>query len=124
MKKPKFKHLTRHEVSEKSVGISMTRPESVQPLEVLLKHRATNVAVPYFNGVFTNQDTPDIFKMDFTDIAELRDTTAEGIEAAKEDLHALNKRYEELRQIEAQKAHEEAEKAKKSEDSDSVHKTP
>lgn len=83
---------------EKSVLPSMTQPEQLQPLERILSHRNQGIPVPVFNGVFSESDTPDLDKMDFVDIAQLRELTAEGIEASKEDLHAINVKMEHLRQ--------------------------
>jgi len=92
-----FKHLLRTEEAEVLDTTDMTRPEQVKSLDLLLQHRERGIPVPYFNGIFAEEDTPDIFKMDFVEIAELRDITAENIELAKEDYHALTKRYEELK---------------------------
>jgi len=98
---------------EKSALPSMTQPEQLQPLERILSHRNQGIPVPYFNGVFSDEDTPDLQKMDFIDIAQLRETTTQGIEQANEDLHAINVQMEKLRQEaynQAQKEQEEKEK--------------
>jgi len=81
---------------ERSILPSLTEPEQVTPLEKILQQRMQGIPVPYFNGVFSETDTPDLQKLDFIDIAKLRDETAEGIELAKQDYHALTKRLEEL----------------------------
>jgi len=81
---------------EKSILPSMTEPEQLTSLDVILRHRLQGIPVPYFNGVFSDTDTPDLQKMDFIELAQLREQTAEGIEAAKQDLHALNKAMEDL----------------------------
>jgi len=97
MKKQKFKHQVRTGLNpERSILPSLTEPEQVTPLELILNHRSRGIPVPIFNGVFSDQDTPDLMKMDFIEIAQLKETTLEGITQAKEDLHALTKRYEEL----------------------------
>lgn len=95
-------------LAEKITGISLTEPLQVQPLEKLLAHRQQGAPVPYFNGVFTDRDTPDIFKMDAGEILLLREETAEGIRQAQEDLHAINKAYETLMEDQV-KARTEAE---------------
>lgn len=99
---------------------TMAEPQQVVPLERLLNHRNHGIPVPVFNGVFSEEDTPDIQKMDFVDIAYLKEQTAEGIKQSQEDLHALNKQYEELLRDQAEKARrakEEAEKPKVSQNS-------
>lgn len=73
----------------------MTMPEQVTPLERILKHRMQGIPVPVFNGVFSEHETPDINKMDFIELAQLREETAQGIELAKQDFHALTKQMEE-----------------------------
>lgn len=116
----RFKHLLRTEVSEVNELPSMTRPEQVRPLDVLLRHRAQGIPVPVFNGVFSDSDTPDISKMDFIEIAELREITAQNIELAKEDFHALTKRFEELKTPLKEEPKTEPDKP----DSDPGNKTP
>jgi len=94
---------------------SMTQPEQLQPLERILSHRNQGIPVPIFNGIFNDQDTPDIQKMDFIDIAQLREETTIGVQAAKEDLHAINVEMEKRRQdayIRAQKQKEEENREK------------
>lgn len=83
---------------------SLAEPQQVVPLERLLQHRNKGIPVPVFNGVFSEQDTPDIQKLDFVEIALLKEQTTEGIQQSKEDLHALNKQYEQLLRDEAEKA--------------------
>jgi len=83
---------------EKSNQVSMTEPDQVHPLEKILTHRNRGIPVPVFNGVFSSEDTPDIQKLDFIEIAQLREETQAIKEAANEDLHALNKAHEALLQ--------------------------
>lgn len=82
--------------SERSSLPSMTMPEQITPLERLLSHRNQGIPVPWFNGVFSEQDTPDLSKMDFIEIAQLKETTQEGIELAKQDLHAIEVQLQNL----------------------------
>jgi len=104
-----FKHMLRTEVSEVNRKPSMTEPDQVRPLDVLLKNRMKGIPVPFFNGVFSETDTPDISKLDFVEIAQLREDTAIGIDQAKEDYHALTKRMEEIKQLHLKAQAEKAE---------------
>lgn len=106
---PKFKHLLRKSQSEVNKLPSMTEPQQVKPLDRLLQDLASGIPVPQFHGVFSDQDTPDIDKLDFVAIAQLRDDTLEGIELAKEDYHNLTVRMEELKK-QALQASKESEK--------------
>lgn len=115
--KKQFTPMLRKDKVEDLSGPSMTRPDSVVPLEQLLNHRQKGIPIPYFNGVFSEEDTPDIQKMDFLEIAQLREDTAAGIEAAKEDYHALTKQMEELKKPKAPEPVKEAEKPPKTDDS-------
>lgn len=91
-----FNHFKRLGDPERSLLPSLTQPEQLTPLEKILSFRNQGIPVPTFHGVFSEIDTPDLYKMDFVEIAQLKDDTNASIAAAKEDLHAINVRMEEL----------------------------
>lgn len=98
---------------------TMAEPQQVVPLDRLLNHRNQGIPVPVFNGIFNENDTDDLQKMDFVELAELREQTSDAISQAKEDIHAINKQYEQLLRDEAEKARrakEETEKPKVSQE--------
>lgn len=77
-------------IAEHNLGMpSMTEPEQVKPLETLLKHRMQGIPIPTFNGSFHQEDLPNVFKMDFIEIAEAREQTQERIAQLQEDHHNL-----------------------------------
>lgn len=103
MKKRVFKPLLRTSDEEITDAPSLTEQNQVKPLEVLLRHRMQGIPVDEFRGEYSDNDYPDLDKMDFEQQYDYRQGLADEIENIQEEIQRTNKAMEAKQRAEAQK---------------------
>jgi len=84
------------DVYEYPKGESMTVPEMVPDLRLMLDRAASGLPVPTRNDGYSPEDYPDIFKMDEFELVAFREKLAEDMTKMDEELHVASKKLEEI----------------------------
>lgn len=101
MKIPQFRdssNYTKYELEkdlEPAVGISMTVPDQTIPLKELIERHTRGLPVPTFVPLFSDEELPNIQKMDLAEIEEYKRQLAEDIEYYQSQLQQSD--YEEVK---------------------------
>lgn len=81
---------------ETPVGVSRTVPDMSMSLRELLEKHTRGFPVPQFQGVYSDEELPDLDRLDLTEIQEIREGVALGIEDLKLDIEKQKKKFFEL----------------------------
>jgi hypothetical protein len=76
--------------------ISDTVPDMVPDLRLMLDRSQSGIPVPMRQDGYSEEDYPDIWKMDEFQVAEYRTNLAEEMQQMQQELHVSAKRLEEL----------------------------
>jgi len=84
--------------------ISETVPDMETDLRLMLERSASGIPVPMRNDGFSEDDYPDIWKMDEFELAAFREELADQMTNMKDELHVASKRLEEIQEEERKKS--------------------
>lgn len=86
-------------VYEPCFGPSETVPDMTIPLELMLERTQSGIPVPTRQDGYSDEDYPDIFKMDEFELAMFRESLAEQMTEMQDQLHIASKALEEKEEL-------------------------
>lgn len=75
-------------------GVSETIPNMVPDLRTLIRRNHNGQMVPLMSGGYTNEDYPELDRMDKVELAQFRMDLADEMQEMKQKLHASAKELE------------------------------
>jgi len=80
--------------------VSMTVPEQVNSLELILRQRAQGIEVPQFSGVYLGDDKKpiELYKLDAIETMEFRQNLQDQIQELEKDFHSSTRHLAEIQQ--------------------------
>lgn len=76
--------------------VSETVPDQVMDLRELLQRSTSGIPIPTRADGYSEEDYPDIWKMDEFELAEFRENLAHKMQEMQSELHVSSKKLEEL----------------------------
>lgn len=85
-------------------GQSMTVPNQVPDLRQMIHRKKTGMAVPVFDGIYSEEDYPEFEKMDVLEVLQYRNNLTEIIQEKERELHVTSKILQDKQNPETQEA--------------------
>lgn len=82
-------------------SISETVPDMTIDLRSMINRRQNGMTVPHMDGGYSEEDYPEVYKMDEVELMQYRLELAERMESMSHELHAATKKLEEQQQQES-----------------------
>lgn len=84
---------------EPPTGPSETIPDQVIDLRLMIDRATSGIPQPQRQDGYSEEDYPDIWKMDEFELAEYRESIAHQMVSMRDELHVASKKLEELERL-------------------------